>query len=309
VDSTLEFVIPGTISDYYDGSSPNMTAKLQIEHTSNFDSGHYFWLDIIALGDIEVLYTAPDNASIGAILDDIEDTIYGLSALQVLLDALPILTEIEATTVLAKTGADGDTLETLSDQIDALILTGSRTITIQLYKTATTTPIADMAVSVFNSDQTLFLGRKTTDANGQIVIGRDDGTYKIVSKKAGVTPANIPETMVVDADATHTYYADVDVIAAPADPDACNLVCDLLDLGLNAKVGVEFVVALKNAPGAINSAILEATPSTGTTDAEGRVTFTLAQGFTYQVTSPALGDNVITIVITTESSIILGDVI
>lgn len=123
---------------------------------------------------------------------------------------------------VAKTGADGDTLETLSDQIDGLTLTGARAITIQLYETATTTPIADVAISVYNSDQTLFLGKKTTDSNGQIVIGRDDGTYKLVSVKAGTT-FTVPETLTVTEDDTKTYYGDSIVIAPPSDPDACRV--------------------------------------------------------------------------------------
>lgn len=132
------------------------------------------------------------------------------------------LADIEATTVLAKTGADSDTLETLSDQIDALILTGARTITIQLYETGGTTPIADVAVNVFNSDQSLFLGRKTTDSNGQIVIGRNDGTYKIVSVKVGVT-FTVPETMVVTTTETKTYYGDAIDIGVPSDSDVCRV--------------------------------------------------------------------------------------
>lgn len=101
-------------------------------------------------------------------------------------------------------------------------LTGSRTITIQLYETATVIPIADVAISVFNSDQTLFLGRKTTDSNGRIVIGRDDGTYKLVFVKAGVT-FTVPETLTVTEDDTVPYFGDSIVIAPPADPDACRV--------------------------------------------------------------------------------------
>lgn len=101
-------------------------------------------------------------------------------------------------------------------------LTGSRTITIQLYETATVIPIADVAISVFNSDQTLFLGRKTTDPNGRIVIGRDDGTYKLVFVKAGTT-FTVPETLTVTVDDTIPYFGDSIVIAPPADPDACRV--------------------------------------------------------------------------------------
>lgn len=101
-------------------------------------------------------------------------------------------------------------------------LTGSRTITIQLYETATVTPIADVSISVYNSDQTLFLGRVSTDSNGQAVIGRDDGTYKLVFVKAGATFI-VPETLEVTKDDTKTYFGDSIVIGPPGDPDACRV--------------------------------------------------------------------------------------
>lgn len=72
-DRTLVFTIPGNLSDYYDGSAPNLSAKLRIEHDSNFDAAHFFWLDTIGFGSLETIYTAPDNAGI-ATLADLVDT-------------------------------------------------------------------------------------------------------------------------------------------------------------------------------------------------------------------------------------------
>jgi hypothetical protein len=119
-------------------------------------------------------------------------------------------------------GWSAETLVTIEAAINALTLTGARTITIQLYETATTTPIAGVSISVYNSDQTLFLGRLTTNSNGQIVIGRDDETFKLVFTKAGAT-FTTPETMVVTEDATKTYYGDSAVISAPSDSDVCRV--------------------------------------------------------------------------------------
>jgi hypothetical protein len=59
--------VPGNVSDYYDGSIPNLTAKLRIEHESNNNASHNFWLDTIGVGDLETIYSAPDNAGIAAI--------------------------------------------------------------------------------------------------------------------------------------------------------------------------------------------------------------------------------------------------
>ena len=67
IDSTLIFDIPGTLADYYTGSLPNLSAKLRIRHASNNNTDHQFWLDTIGFGELETIYTAPDNASIEVI--------------------------------------------------------------------------------------------------------------------------------------------------------------------------------------------------------------------------------------------------
>lgn len=72
VDSSLIFDIPGTLSDHYDGSLPNLSAKLRIRHVSNNTTDHQFWLDTIGFGELEVIYEAPDNASIEIIREFVE---------------------------------------------------------------------------------------------------------------------------------------------------------------------------------------------------------------------------------------------
>lgn len=110
-------------------------------------------------------------------------------------------------TQVARTGADSDTLETLSDQIDAImVLLGAHQVTLQLYETGTTTPIADVTVSVKNSDQSLLLGVVETDSNGQATFGRNDGTYKLLCEKSGFT-FTTPETLTVaGVDVSQTIY-------------------------------------------------------------------------------------------------------
>ena len=63
-DRSLVFDIPGTLTDYYDGSLPNLSAKLRIEHVSNNNPDHQFWIDTIGFGELETIYVAPDNVSI-----------------------------------------------------------------------------------------------------------------------------------------------------------------------------------------------------------------------------------------------------
>lgn len=196
----------------------------------------------------------------------------------------------------------------LPADIDSLILTGTRDIILQYYETGGTTPMPGVEASVYNSDQSKFLGRKTTDVNGQIAIGREDETYKIIGHQAGTVFANVPETIVVTQDETFILYGEPFSVPLPGNPDACNVVCDLLDLGLAAKEGVDFTISLKSSPQGVNSAVLEASELTQTTNANGRTIFTVAQGFKYEIVSPALGEDERVVIDTTGvSSIVLGD--
>ena len=80
IDTTLIFTIEGTLSDYYNGTIPNLTAQLRIFHESNATPEHRFWLDAIGLGDLEIIYPAPDNATIEEVAEtttDILDQITG----------------------------------------------------------------------------------------------------------------------------------------------------------------------------------------------------------------------------------------
>lgn len=85
-DKTITFDISGTLSDYYSGTLPNLSAQLRIEHESNNNTDHRFWLDTIGFGDLETIYTPTDNASILASLQHIENTTYGLAALKSMSD-------------------------------------------------------------------------------------------------------------------------------------------------------------------------------------------------------------------------------
>ena len=75
-------------------------------------------------------------------------------------------------------------------------LTGSYDVDLQLYETGTTTPIANVSVSVKNADQSLLLGILTSDSLGQASMARDAGTYKLLCEKAQFT-FTTPETLTV----------------------------------------------------------------------------------------------------------------
>ena len=241
-DKTIVFDIPGTLADYYDGSLPNLSAKLKIDHVSNFNSDHYFWLDTIGFGDLEVIYSAPDNA--------------GISIIEDLVSGWPVLV-------------------------------GAFNTIIQLYETGGTIPIADTDVSVYNSDLSLFMGKDKTDANGQISIGRDAGTYKLIPQKAGWT-FGPPLTLTVVDNATHTYYGDTVLIPQPGDAEECILYVDLISIENEYSEGVVFTVTLKTAPKAVGGRLIDPTGREYKTDANGHKEITLVRGCKYRVDSKAL---------------------
>lgn len=74
------FTIPGTLSNYFSGVTPNITAKVRIEHVSNFNTEHQFWVDYIGLGAVEQIYMPPDNSTILSIDEAIDNATYGLAA-------------------------------------------------------------------------------------------------------------------------------------------------------------------------------------------------------------------------------------
>ena len=233
-----------------------------------------------------------------------------LSALSALINAIDTSTELAARfTEIKGAGWATETLADIRAAITALGgLTGSRNIIIQVYETGGTTPIADAYVSVYNSDQTIHMGTVITDSNGQVSIGRNDGTYKIVQQKAG-TVFTVPETILVTKDETFVVYGTSAVIPLPGNPAACNVICDLKDFGLDAKEGVTFTARLTTTPQAASSAILNAEAWSRDTDVTGRAILTLPQGVKFTIFSTALGGDSKTIRIDTAalSSLILAD--
>ena len=88
----------------------------------------------------------------------------------------------------------------------ASALTGAYQVTLQLYKTATVTPIPDVGISVWNADQSVLMGAVLTDSSGSVAFGRENGTYKLICEKAGYS-FTTPETLVVSgANKSQTIY-------------------------------------------------------------------------------------------------------
>ncbi len=207
-------------------------------------------------------------------------------------------------------GWSDETLRAIKLTLDEVAPNGIRQVILQYYITGGSTPIPGIEVSIYNSDLSVFLERKTTDANGQIIIGRDDGTFKIIAKKAEYA-FTVPETIVVTQNETFTLYGDSFTIPLPGNPDACNLYIDLVDLGLEAEEGVEFTANLVPIRAKAGAVILNAQPFTESTDVTGRIIMTLAKGFEFTITSRALGkyDQIVTIDTTDVDTLNLADFI
>ena len=240
---------------------------------------------------------APATASLAA----------DVAALASLIEGIDTSTELEDRfTELKGSGWSVESLKALYDLVNATVLTGSRVTTIQLYETGGTTPIADTDVSVYNDDLSLYMGRRKTDANGQLVIGRDDGTYKLVPQKAGWTFAT-PLTLTVTENATHIFYGDTVLIPQPGNPDACLLIIDLIDIGVEVSADVAFTVELKNPPKAVSGNIIDPSGKEFKTDVNGHLEITLVRGCKYDVKSKVLKQAAIVIDTTGQTSINLAD--
>ena len=272
--------------------------------TINWD-GHF---TIVNNGSGVTINSDDISANVDAIIA--ADIPGGITILNTLVNAIDTSTELAARFDQIKgIGWIDETLISIRTAIASIGgIQGANAITIQMYETGGTTPIVDDTIAIWNSDQSLMLGAPKTDSNGQISIGLDDGTYKIVSQKAGVE-FDVPETMVVTVPATFTYYGTPETYPVPSNPDACNVICDLKDFGLDPKAGVTFTARLTTTPQAISGAILNAEAWAQDTDAAGRAILTLPQGVKFTIFSIALGGDSKTIRIDTAalSSLILAD--
>jgi len=192
---------------------------------ANISTGFYKITGTIPIGyaddDRVGIYVscAVSGATKGGIVDqitivssDMSDLASGISVVGAYVDT-EITTIINALTALqadlGDPSADATTIYAKIQEAIALIETtghtGLRELTIQLYETATTTPIADATITVMNATDDLALAILVTNTLGQAVFAVDDGTYKLRIRKAGVT-FTVPETMVVTADATDPNY-------------------------------------------------------------------------------------------------------
>lgn len=146
---------------------------------------------------------------------------------------------------VAKTGADSDTLETLSDQIDGIeggTGSGARTVAVTVNDGA---DALENAIVRFTEGANTYAG--PTDASGEISFSLDDATYAVAISKVGYTFT--PTTLVVDGDKTPTYSMAAVTISAPPNASTTTGVMTVYDEEGSVEEGVEVSVQIIDGPG------------------------------------------------------------
>lgn len=112
--------------------------------------------------------------------------------------AFPVKSADAGSTQIARVGADSDTLETLSDQLDAVGGggVGDYEVTITI-RTTSGTPIAGISIWLNSSnDRSVSVaGTKVTDTNGQVTFNLEYTTYYIFCHLSGYTFASASFTV------------------------------------------------------------------------------------------------------------------
>ena len=119
---------------------------------------------------------------------------------------------------MARTGADSDTLETLSDQIDGLSYAGAGARTISTVVDDTDSNLLEGAVVRLTKGVTVL--KQITDASGECTFNCDDGDWVVACSLAGYTYGG--STMTVNGDESLAIEMTVVAIAAAADPALSN---------------------------------------------------------------------------------------
>ena len=161
-------------------------------------------------------------------------------------DSYPIVSHVTyGNEQLGRTGADSDTLETLSDQIDAIMGstgTGARTVAVTVNDGAA---VLENAVVRYTEGANTYNGE--TDVSGEISFSLDDATYSVAISKVGYTFT--PTTLLVDGNKTPTYSMSVVTITAPPNAATTTGVMTVYDEEGVVESGVTMTVQIIAGPG------------------------------------------------------------
>ena len=192
---------------YQSGDNPAVSDTVRASGSAYWD-GSAWWSATVDVGSIAATDAATRSAIIDTILADtneLQTAWVNGGRLDLILDAR------------AATGADGDTLETLSDQMDALAATsgsGARTVTLTVNDGSTALESASVRVTKGAATYV-----QTTDTSGEVTFNLDAGTYVVAVSLVGYTYSGT--TIVVDGDETATYSMTAISITGPSAASLC----------------------------------------------------------------------------------------
>ncbi len=187
--------------------------------------------------------------------------------------------DTDSTVNLAHIGADSDTLETLSDQIDGIeggTGTGARSVTITVDDG--TDPLENATVRFAEGGNT-YAG--ASNVSGVIAFSLDDATYAVTIAKAGYTFT--PTTRVVDGTETQTYSMAAVSIDAPPNASTTTGVMTVYDEEGVVEESVSVSVQIVEGPGT-DGIGYDSTEWTETSNGSGVVQFAgLIHGARYKI--------------------------
>ena len=166
---------------------------------------------------VKVVYSGPITLSYRLFSGELEETAFEA------VERYDPPTKAELDTMeSAIRGADDDTLETLSDQIDRVNGgDGSRTVTITV-QDGDAAAVSGARVEVWNAGNDSYITMRTTDENGQCTgdnaFHLDDGTYTVRLIKTGVSFSIESLTVSGDTDTTYTGTLLTALIGTPESP-------------------------------------------------------------------------------------------
>lgn len=125
-------------------------------------------------------------------------------------------------------GADGDTLKTLSDQLDLVYSpSGLFQVTVVVSDQFAAT-VENMQVAIYDNANLVLLRRGVTDSVGSYTVAIDPGNYK-VRLSAHWYDATVPENLVVAGDMTQAYAVTAWVPSPPAAAQLCVVYGTIID--------------------------------------------------------------------------------
>lgn len=119
----------------------------------------------------------------------------------------------------------------LSGSWQSSVQAGTRTITITV-EDQFSNPVPGVVVDIYDASDVVFLRRASdNDLDGIVSVNLDDGTYSVRIANSNFQADNIPETLVVTADAAVTYSGTTaGIIPPPSAPNFCVVFGTLRDV-------------------------------------------------------------------------------